>query len=72
MDDKIDKVINGFSNYCGRIDKDNNSRELSWNHCYRNFSNIMKKDNLSDNDLDYLSLPLAFYIASWGMYILTS
>ena len=48
----------------------NNSRYLSWRHCYnvfndscliRNFKNI-------DDYYDYLALNLAFYLASWGMY----
>ena len=42
-----------------------NGRSLSWEHCYRVF-----RDARTDPspDYDYLSLHLAFYLASWGMY----
>lgn len=37
-----------------------NHRFSSWNHCYKAFG--------ESEDIDYLSLHLAFYLASWGMY----
>lgn len=40
---------------------DQNHRYKSWEHCYNAFSNF------SDSQ-DYLTLNLAFYLASWGMY----
>ena len=42
-----------------------NGRSRSWEHCYRVF-----RDARTDPspDYDYLSLHLAFYLASWGMY----
>ena len=42
-----------------------NGRSRSWEHCYRVF-----RDARTDPspDCDYLSLHLAFYLASWGMY----
>ena len=44
---------------------DENGRSRSWEHCYRVF-----RDARTDPspDCDYLSLHLAFYLASWGMY----
>ena len=35
---------------------------------YKKFSEYFRKDSLSEDDVDYLSLHLAFYLASWGMY----
>jgi len=40
--------------------KGNNQRYNSWNHCFEAFGNL--------NDDKVLSLHLAFYLASWGMY----
>ena len=42
------------------IKTDKNHRYKSWEHCYQQFIN--------DHDVDRLSLNLAFYLASWGMY----
>lgn len=39
--------------------KDKNHRYKSWEHCFNAFQ--------TSSDLDYLSLHLAFYLASWGM-----
>lgn len=44
---------------------DENSRFRSWEHCYKNF---YKARNENSVDVDYLSLHLSFYLASWGMY----
>ena len=38
-----------------------NHRFKSWEHCFMAFSDF-------NNDVDYLTLQLAFYLASWGMY----
>ena len=43
-----------------------NHRYLSWEHCHQVFSNA-KGHSLSDFEIDYLSLHLAWYLASWGM-----
>ena len=48
------------------FDKDN-SRELSWEHCYLSFKNAFSQEK-TEELIDYLSLQLAFYLASWGMY----
>lgn len=47
--------------YYSCIEKDKNHRYRSWEHCYAAFGD----QSLSD---DILSLHLAFYLASWGMY----
>lgn len=44
--------------------KSENSRYRSWEYCYAEF--VMAR-NQSLPDYDYLSLHLAFYLASWGM-----
>ena len=54
--------------YYKNIEGDKNHRLKSWEHCYTQFTVMFKKDKLSDTDIDYLSLHLAFYLASWGMY----
>ena len=38
---------------------------LQWEHCYSHF---IKARGSKEIDYDYLSLQLAFYLASWGMY----
>ena len=48
---------------CAR--RDENGRSRSWEHCYRVFRDARTE---SSPDCDYLSLHLAFYLASWGMY----
>lgn len=58
--EKIDKFLD-------EIDKDENSRYMSWEHCYRQFR-VSKDKSLAEKDIDFLSLHLAFYLASWGMY----
>lgn len=46
--------------------KDEHGRYKSWEHCYEAFR---KCEGKTDKEtLDYLSLHLAFYLASWGMY----
>ena len=46
---------------------DKNGRYWSWEYCYSAFAQY-KSSMLTDKDIDYLSLHLAFYLASWGMY----
>jgi len=47
------------------MEKDPNNRFKSWEHCFKVFSAARKADVV---DYDYLSLHLAFYLASFGMY----
>lgn len=41
-----------------------NHRYRSWEHCFRVFSDTKE---INGESIDYLSLHLAFYLASWGM-----
>ncbi len=61
------EVVNEAKKYYENLkDSDNkNNRELSWEHCYKVFYETLNKKNV---DYDYLSLHLALYLASWGMY----
>lgn len=65
----IDEFIKSFNKLKGELKSNAYSRYLSWEYCYEKFHEAF--DNLNElNDDDYLnlSLHLAFYLASWGMY----
>lgn len=49
-----------ISQYLNEIELQNNHRYTSWENCYKAFQEI--------EDRELLSLQLAFYLASWGMY----
>ena len=61
----IDELINAAQTFYDDARADENGRSRSWEHCYAVF-----RDARTDPspDYDYLSLHLAFYLASWGMY----
>lgn len=61
----IDELIDAAQTFYEDARRDKNGRSRSWEHCYRVF-----RDARTDPspDCDYLSLHLAFYLASWGMY----
>ena len=61
----IDELINAAQTFYDDARTRENGRSRSWEHCYRVF-----RDARTDPspDCDYLSLHLAFYLASWGMY----
>ncbi len=59
------EIVNASSKFYEILQNDKNSRFRSWEHCYYQFS-VARKQNKPD--YDYLSLHLAFYLASWGMY----
>lgn len=63
----IDKVLSSINKYIIDLEVDENARYLSWEHCYTAFQNARNKPSLNDEDLDNLSLHLAFYLSSWGM-----
>ncbi len=63
----VNLIINSATKFYDELKKDKNGRYLSWEHCYSQFYNSRNK-YLSSQDIDYLSLHLAFYLASWGMY----
>lgn len=60
-----DYIIRSATELYSQLRKDENSRFKSWEHCYSHFLNARHQAN---PDVDYLSLQLAFYLASWGMY----
>ena len=63
--DAIDELIDAAQAFFEDARANENGRSRSWEHCYRVF-----RDARTDPspDCDYLSLHLAFYLASWGMY----
>ena len=63
--DAIDALIDAAQTFYDDARANENGRSRSWEHCYRVF-----RDARTDPspDYDYLSLHLAFYLASWGMY----
>lgn len=58
-------VVEQIKKYYINEKNDENARYLSWEHCYYEFNQHHKK-KMTDEVLDYLSLHLAFYLASWG------
>ena len=63
--DAIDELIDAAQAFYDDARRDENGRSRSWEHCYRVFRDARTD---SSPDYDYLSLHLAFYLASWGMY----
>lgn len=61
----IDMIIKSSTEFYNDLKADEHDRYRSWEYCYSHFM-IARKEN--DVNLDYLSLQLAFYLASWGMY----
>ena len=63
--DAIDELIDAAQTFYEDARANENGRSRSWEHCYRVF-----RDARTDPspDYDYLSLHLAFYLASWGLY----
>ena len=63
--DAIDELIDAAQTFYEDARRDENGRSRSWEHCYRVFRDARTAPS---PDYDYLSLHLAFYLASWGMY----
>ena len=64
----IKKIINQGLKFYNKLREDKNGRYRSWEYCYTAF-HLAHKNNLNTEIyLDNLSLHLAFYLASWGMY----
>ena len=61
----IDELISAAQTFYEDACANENGRSRSWEHCYRVFRDARTD---SSPDYDYLSLNLAFYLASWGMY----
>jgi hypothetical protein len=64
---QIQAIIEGGRSWFLSQHNSKNGRYKSWEHCYSVFSTYRGKA-LTDDEYDYLSLHLAFYLASWGMY----
>ena len=62
----FDVATQNIKDYFEETKKDAHSHSLSWRHCYNVFKE--NRHHSDDNTKDYLSLHLAFYLASWGMY----
>ncbi len=60
-----DLIIKSTKQFYNDLKTDTNGRYRSWEHCYSHF---IKARGQKYADYDYLSLQLAFYLASWGMY----
>lgn len=61
----VDLIIKSATAFYNELQADANGRYRSWEHCYKCFHDARNNPVL---DYDYLSLQLAFYLASWGMY----
>lgn len=66
-DDTIVHLSEAGLRYYDEVKKDSNARYLSWEHCYKTFI-YYKGKIVNREEVDFLSLHLAFYLASWGMY----
>ena len=64
--DEIMKLVElAISLFVKKTTQIENDRYKSWEYCYHSF---ISARNSSSPDYDILSLHLAFYLASWGMY----
>ena len=61
----VDELINAAQTFYDDARANENGRSRSWEHCYRVFRDARTAPS---SNYDYLSLHLAFYLASWGMY----
>ena len=65
----VELVIKGAKEFHNQLKEDDKGRYRSWEHCYKCFYDARERRKNNENiDYDYLSLQLAFYLASWGMY----
>ncbi len=63
--DTVDLIIDAATDFYNELQQDKNGRYRSWEYCYSTFCAARSNNHA---DVDYLSLMLAFYLASWGMY----
>lgn len=63
----VDLIMKTATVFYNQLKEDENGRYRSWEYCYSEFFNA-RGNNVDDKYIDYLSLHLAFYLASWGMY----
>lgn len=68
-EDFVNEFTNCVKAFKKEINDNEHSRYLSWEYCYESFHNAFNKlSSLKEEDYLNLSLQLAFYLASWGMY----
>lgn len=66
-DEKMNLVESAINSFYRKIANVDHHRYKSWEYCYKNFIEARSK-KLNSSDIDTLTLHLAFYLASWGMY----
>lgn len=66
-DEIMDLVKSAITPFYRQITNVDHHRYKSWEYCYQNFIEARNRE-LNPSDIDALSLHLAFYLASWGMY----
>lgn len=59
--DTVDLIIKSSTEFYNDLKADENGRYRSWEHCYSHFIKARRSQEI---DYDYLSLQLAFYLAS--------
>lgn len=64
---KKEEIKHALNQYNEALEK-KYSREHSWEFCYVNFYKAFEKEQLDENEIDYLALHLSNYLASWGMF----
>ena len=64
-DSTVDLIVKSATTFYMELKENPNGRYRSWEYCYKSFHDAREVENV---DVDYLSLQLAFYLASWGMY----
>ena len=62
----IDEFIKKTGEFYEELKVQDRHRYRSWEHCYAQFYET--RQNPEKANVDNLSLHLAFYLASWGMY----
>ena len=62
----IDEFIKKTGEFYEELKVQDRHRYRSWEHCYAQFYEA--RQNPEKDNVDNLSLHLAFYLASWGMY----
>lgn len=60
----VDYIVRSATEFYNQLKSDKDGRYRSWEYCYGHFMDARQLVP----DYDYLSLHLAFYLASWGMY----
>ena len=66
-DEIMDLVKSAITPFYRKIANVDHHRFKSWEYCYQNFIEARNRE-LNPSDIDALSLHLAFYLASWGIY----